>query len=416
MSLKKFYDAAQAASQDVSDLANKIDALMQADKIEDALALRGDLDKAKATAKEANLMYLSMQEATGPSEGDPASKFVPTNSKHEPPATKEMRASDEYMQVFMNALRSGVTPKTIKNGQHSAEKYRVLLDAISTTGGDPVGEDGGFLNPVEFDNKIIELKRKYVDITDDFNRESVITYSGWRVIEQFAAALPLTPMVELAVLTDGDEGESPKFNKIDYTLVDYGDFLRVSNGQLQDTPINLIMYLSRWFSKKLVLTHNALGLAKINAISPTAITDKTKLLGAMKTALNATLDPAFSVSAGVYTNQSGLDLLDSLVDGTGRPLLQPDPTNATRLLFKGRPVKYLSDAHWPNLTSTTRTRIAIGDMEEFAILFERSSFEFASTNVGGSAWRSNSSEVRGIARMDVETADTGAATLLTVTL
>jgi HK97 family phage major capsid protein len=267
---------------------------------------------------------------------------------------------------------------------------------------------------VEFDNQIHELMREYVDLAQFVNVEDVVAYTGWRVIETLAAALPLTPMVELAVLDDGDEGEGPTFTKVDYTIVDYGDFLRVSNDQLSDTPVNLMAYLGRWFAKKVVLTNNYYILAKINAISPTSITDPALSLAGIKSALNKTLDPAFSASARVFTNQTGLDILDQLDDGTGRPLLQPDPSNATEFRVKGRPVVILSDAHWLNVATPTRARVAIGDGREFVTLFRRAAFEFASTNVGGSAWRSNSTEVRGIARLDVETVDAGAMCLLRI--
>lgn len=419
MNLQKLKDAASAARTKMEGIAAQIVDLTDKDQVDEALKLQDSLTKAKADAKAANDLYLSVVDvALAGNDDENGSHFVPaSNSRQEPKDITEMRASKEYADKFWDAFRSGVTPKTIKDGQHSGEKYGILMDSISETGGSPVGEDGGFLNPVDFDNKIKELMRKYVDLSQYCSDEPVTSYSGWRVIEQFAAAQPLTAMVELAVLEDSDEGESPKFNKIDYTLVDRGDFLRVSNSQMQDTPVSLMAYLAKWFSKKLILTRNALILAKINAISATDITAAKDLFKGMKTVLNKTLDPAFSASAGIFTNQSGLDTLDSLVDGTGRPLLQPNPTNATQLMFKSRPIVVLSDAHWANQTSpTTRARVAIGDLEEFLMHFYRPMFEFASTNIGGSSWRSNSTEVRGIARMDVETADSGACALLTTAL
>lgn len=419
MNLQKLKDAASAARNEMESIAAQIVDLTDKDQVDEALKLQDKLTKAKADAKAANDLYLSVVDvALAGNSDENGTRFVPTASnRQEPKDITEMRASKEYGDKFWDAFRNGVTPTTIKNGQHSGEKFGILMDSISETGGSPVGEDGGFLNPVDFDNKIIELMRKYVDLSQYCSDEPVTAYSGWRVIEQFAASLPLTDMVELAVLDDGDEGESPKFNKIEYTLADKGDFLRVSNSQMQDTPVSLMTYLAKWFSKKLILTRNALILAKINAISATDVAAAKDSLKAIKTVLNKTLDPAFSASANIYTNASGLDVLDSLVDGTGRPMLQPNPTNATQLMFKSRPIIHLSDAHWANVTSpATRARIAIGDLEEFLLHFHRPMFEFASTNIGGSAWRSNSSEVRGIARLDVETADSGACALLTTAL
>jgi len=413
MDLKKFYDALQKADAKVNEVATRINTLFDENKIEEAQKLQPELQAAKAEHDAANQLYMSMASVNA-DQSNPGKRFVPAGGDPEPQQVKDLRASPEYMKCFFDALRVGATPKGVMSGQFSAEKYGMLMNAITETGGTPAGSQGGFLNPVEFDNQIHELMRNYVDLANSVNVENVVAYSGWRVIETLAASSPLTPMVEMAVLDDGDEGESPTFTKVDYTIVDCGDFLRVSNDQLSDTPVNLMAYLGRWFAKKVVLTHNYYILAKINAISPTSITDPAKSLAGIKTALNKTLDPAFSASASLFTNQTGLDILDQLDDGTGRPLLQPDPSLATAFRAKGRPVIVLSDAHWANLSTPTRARIAIGDGREFITLFQRAAFEFASTTVGGSAWRSNSTEVRGIARLDVETVDSDAMTLLSV--
>jgi len=414
LNLKPMYDKVVAANAERNRIASQIVALNDADKFEEAIALQPQLDAANKEYADTNKMYLSLL-ATTDGQQDPAQRFQPPMGQPESQEVKDLRESPQYMQQWMNAFRNGVTPKSVKSGQHSAEQFPLLVNALTETGGSPAGEDGGFLNPVDFDNRIIELARQYIDLGSYVNVETVNTLTGWRVIEQFAAALPLTKSTnEMEERTD--EGEQPKFNKIDYSLDEYRDFLPVSNTLMQDTPVNIMNYLGGWFSKKLVLTHNSVILALINAISGTAVSDYKTLLSAIKTVLNKTLDPAFSATAALFTNQSGLDLLDQLEDGTGRPLLQPDPSNATAFRVKGRPVVYLSDAHWANMTGPSRARIAIGDGKSYASLFKRAGFEFSSTNVGGKAWRSNSTEVRGIARMDISAFDADAMTVLKVTL
>jgi HK97 family phage major capsid protein len=414
LNLKPIYDKVVAANAERNRIAAQIVSLNDENKFEDALALQPKLDTANKDYEGANKIYLSLLDTT--SGQDPAQRFnAPMGGSSEPQDMKDLRASKEYQDQWLNAFCLGVTPKTIKNGQYSAEKFPLLVNALTETGGSPAGEDGGFLNPIDFDNRIIELTRQYVDLSSYVNVESVTTLTGWRVIEQFAAALPLTKSTtEMEERTD--EGESPKFNKVDYSLDEYRDFLPVSNTLLQDTPVNIMNYLGGWFSKKLILTHNSVLLALINAITGTAVADYKTTLAAIKTVLNKTLDPVFSATAALITNQSGLDLLDQLDDGTGRPLLQPDPSNATAFRVKGRPVVTLSDAHWANMTGPARARIAIGDGKSYATLFQRAGFEFASTNVGGKAWRSNSTEVRGIARMDVAEMDTGAMAVLKIVL
>ena len=69
----------------------------------------------------------------------------------------------------------------------------------------------------------------------------------------------------------------------------------------------------------------------------------------------------------------------------------------------------------PNTTTgtapntTDNAEFFIGDFKEFATLFRKEGFEVSSTDVGGSAWETDSVEVRGIVRLGVTKFDTAAA-------
>lgn len=410
MILKPYYDAAQAANQLVTAKAEEIDALFNAGKISEALELRPALDEAKTKATSANQLYLSMQDASAPG-SDPASRFTPAGGNPEPKHVADMRKSNEYTKAFFSAFKSGVSPKTIMAGQHRAEPYKILLDALTETGGNPVGEDGGFLLPVDFDNLIKELLREYPDMAPYVNVEDVNAYSGWRAVEQAAAALPFAAITENVTLA---EMEAPKFDKVTYTIVDYGGYLPVSNDLLSDTPANIMAYVGRWVAKKIALTNTSRILNLINAISPTVIATTDDRFAAIKTALNITLDPYISATASIFTNQKGFDLLDQELDGEGRPLLQPDPAAPTTFRMMGRPVVVLPTANWANMTAADRARMAIGNGKQFATLFRRSPLEMASTGIGGDAWRLNNTEVRAIYRIDEAVMDASAMALLTL--
>lgn len=418
MNLKRYYDAAQAANQKVQNLADQIDALFEADKTEDALKFSPELEKARADAKEMNALYITMQAQTQ-NDGDPAGKFVRVGADPEPKAVQDLRGSQAYTDAFFSAFRKGATPKSIANGMHPAEPYKVLLDALSETGGAPAGAEGGFLNPIEFDNMIKEQQRLAVDLAPYFNVETVNAYSGWRAMEVAAAALPFAEVVESA-FPSGEripEMESPTFKKIEFTLKKYGGYLPVASDLLTDSTAAIMQYLAKWCGRKVSLTNSSLLLAIVNAISPVvSVTDYRTVLTAVKTALNKSLDPAISVGAKIFCNQTGFDLMDQLVDGTGRPLLAPDPTNETVKRFKGREIVPLSDAQWANTDTNTKTRIAVGDGRELATMFQRAAGELSSTNIGGSAWRNDNVEIKYIKRCHVVAVDTAAMKLLSVTL
>jgi HK97 family phage major capsid protein len=412
INLKALYDHVLACDAARQSKGAEIAKLYDENRVEEGLAMQPDLDGLNKAYEDANKQYLSMMALTSGGEGK---KFVPANpDPGETNQTKNLRASDVYRDRWFEALRNGVSPKLIKSGQFSGEHFAPLMDALSETGGTPAGAEGGFLLPVDFDGAIHERMRQFIDVADYINVENVTAYTGWRAIEKATADEPWKTLSELT--EDTSESESPEFERVTYTMVDKGGFIPVPNDLLTDTPVNVMAYLGRWFGKKAVLTDNAILLALVEAISATTVSDSATLLTALKTALNKTLDPAISAAATIISNQTGFDLLDKLEDENKRPLLQPDPTNATSFRVKGRPVVMLADRLWANLDDGDNAPFFVGNGREFATLFRRQPFEMMSTTVGGKAWRSNSTEVKGIMRIDAKTIDDDAGVLLSVAI
>ncbi len=93
--LKPYFDAVQTAEARVRDLAAQIDDLFTSGKTDEAVALRPQLDEAKAKAKDANDLYLSMRNTD---DGD----GVPGDGRR-------------IMQVDEKDLAIGMTPNEIKN-------------------------------------------------------------------------------------------------------------------------------------------------------------------------------------------------------------------------------------------------------------------------------------------------------------
>jgi HK97 family phage major capsid protein len=137
---------------------------------------------------------------------------------------------------------------------------------------------------------------------------------------------------------------------------------------------------------------------------------------ALKSAITKDLDPDIAANAVIITNQSGFAHLDGLTGTDGRGLIQPDPTTGTPMMFKSHPVVMLSDVQLPirTVTTTGATKgnyfpVYIGDYKVFGTLFVGKTLEVASTNIGGNAWASDSTEVRGIMRADAQKLDGAAA-------
>ena len=340
---------------------------------------------------------------------------LPTGAQGTPPqqerTLRDILKSNEYARAFASAVRCGARP----GRPMIDETHKVLYDALTIAGGSPAGEDGGFLVPEDIDNTIRELRRDFSPLSDLFNVEAVSSNTGWRVVD----TAPTTGMTALTseIPEDGiAQDDQPAFAKVTYTLTTYGLIVPVSNELANDEVANLFGYLARWFAKKQILTENALLKTKLETLTAGQVAATDNAVDALKSALNKGLDPAISAMATILCNQDAFDYLDMQKDDNGRPLLQPDPTNATNMLFKGRRVKMVSNALLPTRTvSTTGATkgdyfpIYVGDFKEFATLFVRQPLEVVSTDIGGNAFRTNSIEVRGISRMAVSTFDTSAA-------
>ena len=384
-----------ALKEKKADLLNQAQGAIDAKDMEKARNLR---DQAKALADEIALreeLY-----AEGARNASPASAGASSATDG------DIRASREYSQAFFSALKKGLTTNTARGMQ----EYEILYNALSETGGATPGEDGGFLLPVDFDEKLHELRRARIDLSTLITVESVSTVTGWRVMETAKSMAKLMTFKEMDVIP---EGATPQFRRIDYACKEYGNILPMSNLLLEDAPVNIMAYVAKWFARMSVNTDNEKIIALLNTLTGTAF-DLTKHLGSLKTALNKKLDPAFSRSAIILTNQDGFDALDQLEDATGRPLLKPDVVDATLYRALGRKVICAPNADLPTVGG--KAPVYVGSFKDYATLFRRKGFELAVTTIGAGAFERNMTKMRGIMRFDLQKFDAEAVTKLEITL
>lgn len=390
--------------REIHDDAAKLAAMAMDDtqKDEDVAKQRGALD-----AKVARLNAL--QAAYNAQLGEDTGNLQPAGDPAQERTRSELLKSREYARAFAHAIRTGARP----GHDMSAAQHKILYDALTIGGGSTPGEDGGFLVPEEIDHAIHEYSRAVMPLADLLGQMTVNSNSGWFPV----ATNPSKGMTKMgSEVTQITTSEQPEFKRVSYVLSTYADWLPISNELASDEVSNLFGYISNFYARKYVLTRNELALAALDKLTAGAIELTDDALALLKTALNVELDPEISVLSTILTNQSGFNYLDSLKDDNGRPLLMPDPTQSTGYLFKGRPVKVASNAVLPNrtVTDTGATKgdyypIYVGNFEQYATLFTRQALELASTDVGGSAFRTNSIEVRGIARLDCQIFDAAAA-------
>lgn len=330
--------------------------------------------------------------------GDPAgAPGAPVNSR-------------ECIHAFCECIRARAHGDRAKYLENADIVMRAVRNEGAMTEGTPA--DGGLIVPQDIQTAINERKRALNPLSALFHVENVTTNTGSRVYDT-QPTKGFTKVAEMGTISRDDK---PAFEQIKYTIEDYALIVPVSNDLLRDTDQNLIAYLSRWLAKKEVITENTLLLSLLTALdaSAAAVTEDGALK-AIKTLINSNLDPMIATSASYLTNQSGFNFLDTLEDAQGRPLLQPNPVQPSQYMIGGRTVHVVSDAVLPNADTPT-TPLYVGDFASFGTLFRRQTMQIDSTDIGGNAWNTNSTEVRAITRLDAVTTDEDAVVAAKITL
>lgn len=315
--------------------------------------------------------------------------------------------SSECIHAFCECVRAGAAGDRTRYLQNADIVHRAVKNEGMTEG---TPADGGLIVPSDIQTMIREQMRALNPLSELFTVETVSTNTGSRVRD----TAPTNGFTKVAEMGEISKDDKPAFAKVEFTVEDYALIVPVSNDLLKDTDQNLLAYLSRWLGKKAVITENKLLLTLLTTLDGAAASiTESGALKAIKKLVNTTLDPIFGVSASFLTNQSGFNFLDSLEDGNGRPLLQINPADRTQYMVGGRAVHVVSDAVLPNKTTAP---LYVGDFKSFGTLFRRQAMEIASTNVGGNAWNTNSTEVRAITRLDAKQFDAAAVAAGKITL
>ena len=244
--------------------------------------------------------------------------------------------------------------------------------------------------------------RQYKSIRDVIGYMPVGALTGSFPIENFET---ITGLVDFTDGTDGTDSNDIKFKNINYSLKEKAAFIKLSNTLLMLTDNALIAYVVEIFSKKAIVTENTLGIATLKSNKTVKPLADWK---ALKSSINTDLDPAVLYGCSIVTNQDGFDVLDSALDTTGRPILQPNPANPTQMLFKGYPVVVYSNAMIPSSEATISVKakapIFYGNLQEAAKFIDlNGQIAFATSSEAG--FMSNTTIARLIEFIDVQQVD-----------
>lgn len=371
--INELNDAWVEAGQAVSDLNAKLNAAVLDDNFDqDKFASL----KAERDNKVAQRDALKDQLATAR-----AAEVVNMNQADKKPlneAEKDMKAT--FVKDLKNLVRG-------------------RFDAISSVTTDTNG-NGGLTIPEDVQTAIHELVRQFATLQNLVTVESVGTNKGSRVYETLS---DIKPMAEVEEGAEIQEGDYPKLSLIKYVIKDYAGYFVLTNDLLADTVEAMLAWLNKWIAKKVAVTRNTAIIAKLGTATKKPTITK---FDDIKDMVLTGVDPAIAPTSSFLTNQSGFAVLAKVKDAMGNYLVQRDVTQPDRYLLDGKPVTVIADRWLPDVSGSHP--LYFGDYKQAITLFDRQSMSLMTTNVGGQAWRTNTTEVRVIDRFDVQATDADA--------
>lgn len=279
---------------------------------------------------------------------------------------------------------------------------------------DEAGNAIGLTIPEDIRTTINTLVRQFDSLQEHVNVERVTTSGGSRVYEKWSDVTALTELDSEADTIP--EMDDPKLTLIKYLIKRYAGISTVTNSLLKDTAENIMAWLAKWISKKVVVTRNKKILDAIDGIKGEQ-KKEIATVDDIKDIKNVQLDPAIEATSMFLTNQSGYNVLDKVKRSDGSYLLQKDVTSATGYTFLGRPIKKVGDRWLPNKGTQANPKFPLymGNLKEAVTLYDREQMSLLTTNIGGGAFETDTTKVRVIDRFDVKLVDDEALVIATFT-
>lgn len=317
----------------------------------------------------------------------------------------------ETEERILKAAKAGVPaePTAEPKTEPTVDSVKAFADAARRgfkTMNEGTPADGGYTVPVDISTKINTLKENHFSLKGYIDHETVSTNAGSRTYKTRAQQTGFTQVGEGGKITATAE---PKFSRIDYSIKKYAGYLPVTNELLADSDAAIANVITEWLAGESVATENAQILAKVNAKEATALTG----IKDIKKAVNVTLS-AFKGSVVIYTNDDGIQYLDTLEDGNKRPLLSPDPAKPMelRLSVGARSIPVVQIPNEVLASDGTKVPFIIGDLKEYLKEFDRAQLSIVQSNTaavtGFNAFEEDMTLFRGIMRADFVVKDEAA--------
>lgn len=231
-----------------------------------------------------------------------------------------------------------------------------------------VAADGGYTVPEDIITRIERYRDAKASLRQHVRVIPVQTMSGARTFKKRSDVTGFVKVLENGKFA---KKNTPQFERLSYKIDKFGAYFVLSDEIIEDSDENVVGLVTELIGDESRVTDNVQILEQIKAAKTTPV-NFTDLDG-IKKALNVTLGQAYKGTSAVYTNDNGLQWLDTLIDGNGRPLLSASPADPMRLqLACGAtvvPLIVLPNADFENLSEGIP--FIVGDLYEGVAIFDR---------------------------------------------
>lgn len=348
----------------------------------------GDTEKANASLDEAQKLK---------EQYEAEKRLYEMTKENNTPSDKELEAQKEQEQE-------------ISSEKAFADAARRGFKATMTEG---MNADGGYTVPEDIRTRVETYRDSKESLLKYVRVEKVTTDKGARTFKARANQTGFTKVAEAGTI---GAGTTPTFERIEYDIDKYAAYYPVTNELLADSDANITNILTEWIGDESRVTANKLILEQIKTNTATEIKNG---VDGIKKVLNQTLGSAFKPTSKIFTNDDGLQYLDTLKDSDGDYLLQPNPTDPMKMqLCAGAsviPVVVIPNADMPTDDTTdagsskSRIPMIIGDLKEGIVYWDRQMLSLMMSTVASAgslnAFEQDLTLIRAIEREDVTPRD-----------
>ena len=285
-----------------------------------------------------------------------------------------LKAEYEAEKRLFEAEKAEVEPEAEKKVEEKKQTDSVKAFAEAARNGfqkdmsEGSNTDGGYTVPEDIVTQIEKYRDAKGSLRQHVRVISVQTKSGARTFKKRETVTGFAKVLENGKFA---KKATPQFERLAYNIDKFGGYFVMSEEVMEDSDANLVNEVVELIGDEARVTDNVEILSAIKAVKTSPVNFED--LDGIKETLNVTLGQAFRPTSKIYTNDNGLQFLDTLIDGNNRPLLAPSPTEPMKMVLAVGPttvpIVVLPNSDFPNLTEGIP--FIVGDLNEGFVLWDR---------------------------------------------